>query len=511
MPLALIARLQEQAGRRPDDTAVRLGGSSSRLSWRQWHDGAASLAHRLRESTSPDAAVVLGIGNHPAFHVAFVGALLADRKVMPVSPDCTSPELGDAVRRTGATAAIGSEAFLRRLPHGDATDDLLRIAADSLIGAAPSARPAESAPGTDIWACHEGRGALLLGSSGTTGPPKIVQRLAPSLDAVAESCARGIGFRHDDRVLLTVPLHHSYGLEHGLLAPLMAGSRVELVDTFDPDLALDLLLQGSGTILPSVPFVFDALVSACQRPGALERTDRSRGAAGLAALRCAYSAGSPLPCGVFEAWQTILGVRLGQLYGSTEVGSVTFNDPGSEDFDPLSVGSPLPGAELRIVDPRDPDPARPLPTGTEGRVAVTSSGMMEKYLDGCDGDIVKGYFLTNDLGRLDAQGRLTLTGRLNLLIDLGGRKVNPAEVEAVLMAHPHVADAVVLAMPMTETINRLRAIVVPKFGEEVDLESLRRFARKRLSPHKLPRVYEVRRDLPRTTTGKVRREMLRWA
>ncbi|MFA9477677.1 class I adenylate-forming enzyme family protein [Phycisphaerales bacterium AB-hyl4] len=489
MSSILARQLQSHARSRPDAVAVRLAGEGAAeavLTWGQWAEAAAALAARLHEQTTANAVVLVGIGNHPAFHVALMGVLLADRRAMAMAPDCAGSEIAAAATRTNAEAAIGTEAFVEHAAmHG-----LRCVDRDELIDAT-------AADAQAVWSRHQGDGAVLLSSSGTTGRPKIVQRGTGSLGAVGESCARGIGFQADDTVLLTIPVHHSYGLEHGLLAPLVAGTRVELVASFDAERVLARLLAGEATIFPSVPFIFEALAQAHARAGA-----------GGLAIRRAYSAGGPLPTGVYEAWQGRLGVRLGQLYGSTEIGSVSFNDPDEPGFDPTSVGRALPGATLVVLDRETPSLNRPLGAGEQGRVAVASGGMMSCYVDQPSDELVDGYFMTNDVGWLDDRGRLTLAGRLNLLIDIDGRKVNPAEVEAVLAAHEAVAEAVVLPMRMTETMNRLKAVVVPRAGMRVDTNELRQFARGRLSGHKLPRVYEVRESLPRSATGKVLREAL---
>jgi acyl-CoA synthetase (AMP-forming)/AMP-acid ligase II len=132
--------------------------------------------------------------------------------------------------------------------------------------------------------------------------------------------------------------------------------------------------------------------------------------------------------------------------------------------------------------------------------------MMSGYVDSA-APLKDGYFLTGDLGRIRAEGDLTITGRLKNLIDIGGMKVNPAEVEEVLGSHESVAECVVLPIAITPTVSRLKAIVVPANGA-VDPEELRRFARERLAGHKVPRVVEVRNSLPRSPSGKVLRAQL---
>jgi acyl-CoA synthetase (AMP-forming)/AMP-acid ligase II len=166
------------------------------------------------------------------------------------------------------------------------------------------------------------------------------------------------------------------------------------------------------------------------------------------------------------------------------------------------------GVEVRILDPDSESLEQPLEGDAEGLVAIKAPSMMSGYVDG-DSAFNGGYFLTGDLGRLDDDGSLTITGRLKNLIDIGGMKVNPAEVEQVLRAHGSVAECVVLPMPVTPTVSRLKAVVVPVAGcAEIDVDELRRFARDRLAGYKVPRVVEVRQSLPRSPSGKILRAQL---
>jgi len=237
---------------------------------------------------------------------------------------------------------------------------------------------------------------------------------------------------------------------------------------------------------------------------------------GFPTLRRAYSAGGPLPLAVFDAFRQRFGIPVSQLYGATEIGSVMFNDPDAPGpFDPASVGRPMRGVDVRVLDVERPRPDQPLPAGAEGHVAVRADSMMSGYLRDDDDEAappttVDGYLLTGDLGRLDAHGRLTLTGRIKLLIDVGGLKVNPLEVEAVLAQHPEVAACVVLPVRVSDTVSRLKAIVQPRdpAGGGPTAESLRRFARERLTPYKVPRLFEVRATLPRSPTGKILRHLV---
>ena len=207
------------------------------------------------------------------------------------------------------------------------------------------------------------------------------------------------------------------------------------------------------------------------------------------------------------------GLGIGQLYGATELGWVTFASPDESEAAPGTVGLPLPGVSVLILDPAAPNPSRPLPIGAEGQVAVASPSMLSGYL-GIETPMAGDHFLTGDLARFDAAGTLTLTGRLSLVIDVGGLKVNPYEVEQVLLQYPGVGECVVVPLRMSATVHRLRAVVTPARGvspSALSAEELRRHAQDRLAPHKVPRLFDIRASLPRSVAGKVLRRELELA
>jgi len=336
-------------------------------------------------------------------------------------------------------------------------------------------------------------GDLLLQSSGTMGVPKIVRRSGQSVDRAAEVIAEAVGFGPDDSVLMTVPLTHSYGLEHGLLAPLWAGSCIVLTNGLEMPAIVPEFCSGAITILPGVPSSFEML------SGLADPILK------MPALHTAYSAGAPLPNAVFEAFYRRFGVRVGQLYGASEIGSVTFNKP-TADFDPASVGQPMRDVSVRILDVDNLK--KNLDQGQEGIVAVRASSMFSGYLNGSD-ELIEGHFITGDLGRLDRHNRLYITGRIKLLIDVGGLKVNPQEVEAVLQSHPAVGTCVVVPIAQSETVYRLKAVITPRDPSvAVPIDELRILARSQLSGYKIPRWFEVRSSVPRSPAGKILRHLV---
>ena len=485
--MRLLQELDAHARSAPEAAAVRSVGRDPPvvLSRGQLRDRVGAIASRLREQLGQSGVILLHYPNRPEYVVAFLGVLAAEGTLFPVAADAAGPEVVAAARRSACAAAIVDEQTAAPLREYFGRCCTLPEVADGAVLLLSPVWPA---------AVHAGP-ALVLFSSGTTSQPKIVRRDGRSLDAVMQNMIRACGFTEADRVLAAVPLCHSYGLEHGLLAPIGADACIHVCERFDLATVLRELREGGITILPGVPSIFENL---CQETGA-----------DFGSLRKAYSAGAPLPPATYKSFHQNFGIRIGQVYGATEIGSVTFNDPDAPGFDPAGVGAPMEGASIRILDPDDLAVSPPLPAGKEGLVAIRAPSMFSGYLDDSEAPLIDDHFLTGDLGILSASGTLTITGRLKLLIDIGGRKVNPLEVESVLLRHPDVGACVVVPMKLSDTVQRLKAILTPASPDlEVSIRSVRSFAREHLSPYKVPRVFEIRASLPTSPAGKVLRRLV---
>ena len=472
---SLLGRVRLHAGERPDGVAYR-DALGKTMSYGMLARKIAGLAERFQRELEPDAVIVLSAANCLNHAAVFLAAVASGRTIFPISAEAAEAELARAAQEAGAGAFVGDErtvAFGRRRGKFalGIEDDLPESGGDFAEGRA---------------------GRLLLLSSGTTDVPKIVMRSGASLDAAARAMVRAIGFNSDDRVLLTIPLTHSYGMEHGLLAPLWAGSEVILCQNLSLPVVVPLLREGGVTILPGVPSTFEILA---RLPG--EEMSMGR-------LRLAYSAGAGLPAAVYRKFLDRYRLAVTQLYGATEIGSVAYHPPA--DLAPESVGYAMEGVSISILNVDGSGGVAAM--GDEGEIAVRAESMFDGYLSG-DAELADGRFRTGDLGRLDAEGRLFVTGRLKLLIDVGGFKVNPLEVESVIQEHASVGGCVVAAVRQSDTVNRLKAVVIPRQRDvEVPIEELRALARSRLAAYKVPRQFEIRSELPRSATGKVLRHLL---
>jgi len=481
----LLRAIARTAQDRPNHPAYIDARSGDGLSYAELWQRVTEAADHLFVIAADRRPMILQCANVVDFAIWFLAALVVKVSVFPVSPAVPKLEVDRLVIESGAKTIVttvrgrvDAESLTPRVlgTENSATHFAIALSPKDL------AQFTRQTPSTGI----------LLASSGTTSAPKIVHRSVESLDAVARDMVEAIGLTRHDRVLAAVPLTHSYGLEHGLLGPLTAGASVVLTDGMD--LASLARLAGFDiSILPAVPAMIEILCGT-NSPVASMRT-----------LRLIYSAGAPLPASVRDQFTQHCSLKIGQVYGMTEIGSVTFNDPRDANFDASCVGRPMRSVSILVVDP---DSRAGAPEGAEGELLVHSPSMLCGYV-GEPAPMEHGHFVTGDLGRVDLQGRVTITGRRRLLIDTGGLKVNPLEVEAVFQEHAGVAECLVLPMRQSCTVDRLRAIIVPRDPAAPPTEdSLRSFARGRLAAGKLPRIIELAPSLPRSASGKVLRAAL---
>lgn len=465
------------------------GHITGTLTWQQFMAAADARAATIAGVVAPGATMLAASPSCIDLAAWIAGSLASGVRLVLMHPRSGPGEVASVCDRVSAQVVLADEWLLTGV--GDA---VTRLAGPWFRASEGHTR--EHAPAFNAIA----PGSLVLGSSGTTGPPRLVLREIASLDADARAVAGGLAMTPADVVLCVPPLCHSYGIDM-LLGTVLAGATLRVMTDFDARGAARQLTQGV-TVLPGVPFVFESLARA--EPGwAIGSPPRDT------ALRLAVSAGSSLGARVRRDFVNRWDVEVGQLFGATELGTVSVSIPGEVGFDPESVGVPLPGVSFRVLDPDDP--TRALPVGSEGHLAVRALSMLSGYVGG-ELELVDGHLLTGDLARVDAAGRLTITGRLKQLIDAGGFKVNPLEVESMLSEHPEVVECAIVPLVLSDTIQRLTALVVPRDPAKPPADSeLRGFLRVRLAPIKIPRRFEMVETLPRSPLGKLLRDKLHLA
>jgi long-chain acyl-CoA synthetase len=462
---------------------------AERISRAELVERVARLAHGLSaRGVGPHDPVALVLGDSPVFVTSFLAVTGLRAIAVPLDPRSKDAELAFCLRECGVRHVIAdaerAEACRALAPDVDvvaAVDELIatHVPAD-LIGASPVDE------------------AVYQYSAGCTGGPKRVPRTHGQLRSEADSLVTTLSLTPADVVFSTIPLFHSYGLGSCMLAALAGGATLTILEDPHPfvlqrDHALEVLERERATVFPAVPFIFRLLAEA---PGHGD----------LSALRLCLSAASALPRPTFEAFAQRFGVPIRQLYGSTETGAVSAN----LDDDPWttwrSVGRPLDGVEVGVLDAA----GAPVADGRIGEIAVRSPAMTRGYTNLPDLNremFAGGWFLSNDRGRVDEPGRLFITGRRQLLIDVKGDKVDPVEVEDVLAVHPKVHEVVVVGVESgAEGEDLIKAVVVPDGSCEA--RELIRFARERLSNYKVPQMVEFRDEIPRSPSGDVLRKYL---
>lgn len=443
--------------------------------------GAAATAAGIYSARGAGRMVGLLLPSCALYPVAILGALWEGRVPVPLNPLLKARELKHILQETGIdTLVVQDAATAAQLPG------LQCILAQELSrGPAPSPSPAPAAPGDT---------AVLLYTSGTTGWPKGVPLTHGNLLTNARGIIDRLGGCPDDVFVAVLPLFHAFGLTGTMVVPMLLGACVTYTQ-FSPRTTLRLLAERRATAFLAVPSMYRLLA-------------HSRGCGcDLPALRLALSGGDALSFAVREAYRERFGRELLEGYGLTETSPVvSVNAPESNR--PGTVGRPLPGVVIRVVD----EAGACRPSGQDGEVQVRGPSVMPGYYKRPEEDrqafTADGWFRTGDLGRLDADGYLTISGRLKELIVRDGEKVMPREVEEVLLQHPRVLDACVVGVPDGDRGEALEAFVVPA-EQAPTAEELRAFCRGRLADFKVPRRFVISRDLPRGPIGKILKRALK--
>ena len=494
----LTQLLETNAVRNPDRVALRFRERS--VTRAELVGAVAARANELaRGGVRAGDGVALLLPNQPDFVVTFFAAASLGAVAIPLPPGSRRRELEACLEGCRVAAFVctpGLSAVCTELaaaPAGRGGRPAGVFVSDADAKALPGAE------GHERRQPIPGETPVLYGfSSGTTGVPKRIARTQAQLASECAGFVESAGLHEDDVVLGVAPLHHAHGLGNAMLAALRSGARLVLLDRFERREVLDTVAREGVSVYPAVPFQLQALADA---PGEGD----------LSCLRLCFTAGSPLPDATFHAFRGRFGCAPGQLYGCTEAGSVSANFTPEAPDGLGSVGRPIRGVEVAILD----EAGRPAPAGVVGQVALRSPAAGSGYvgLDELNRRTFQGGWLrTGDLGELRADGTLFLRGRLKLFIDTPAGKVDPSEVERCVTRHAAVREAVVLGVPSRRGGEIVKVVVALDEPSHRDPATLRReivaLCREEMAEHKVPRIVELRPEIPRTAAGKVRRSEL---
>ncbi|MCP2339507.1 AMP-binding protein [Actinomadura rupiterrae] len=491
----------EIADRDPDRPAVL--GPGGPLSYGQLHGRVNRCSAVLRRlGLRPGDTVATVLGNRPEFLVALFAAMQNGLYFVPVSRHLTKPEIAYILTDSGAGAVITEDALAGTVQvaageAGVAPSALLSVDAPEWLGDASETPPDERR-----------MGSIMFYTSGTTGRPKGVQRPLldlppePVFDLLRQTVGRDLDFTPGDGVHLVLgPLYHSAPCAHAMVA-LIFGHAVVVPPRFEPESALRLVQDYRVTNTFMVPTMFHRLLGLPE--DVRNRYDTS-------SLQQVFHSAAPVAVHTKQAMMDWLGPVLWEYYGSTESGAVVLARPEEWLAHPGTVGRPLDGVEVKILD----EDGRELPAGETGMIYVRGGTLGFEYHDDPDktaaahhGDL----YTPGDLGYLDEDGFVHMSDRRTDLIISGGVNLYPAEIEAALLRHPAVADVAVIGVPDEEWGQQPIALVEPAPGHEPDaslVADLLAHCEPLLARLKHPRRIEFRTKLPRTPSGKLSRSRLR--
>jgi long-chain acyl-CoA synthetase len=475
---------------------IRLGDRA--LTYRELDRAARGVAASLHaRGIRPGQQVALMVPNVPEFTIAYFGILYAGCTVVPLNVLLSAPEVTYHVQDSESVLLIAHPLFKEPaslgaqgagIPvawsDGGAADDLPAMAAAAPVDVVHPTSPDDT--------------AVILYTSGTTGKPKGAELSHANLFV---NCAvvvpKLVPIPPDDHIAFaTLPLFHSFGqtvIQNGTIAN---GGTFTLLPRFSPDEAFEILLRDGVTLFAGVPTMYFALL---HHEGAPER---------VPSLRWCMAGGAPMPVEVMKAFEEKFGVEILEGYGLSETSPVaSFNIPGRPRT-PGSIGYPVWGVEMAILDDKD----QPLPDGERGEICIRGHNIMKGYWQRPEATaetMRNGWFHSGDIGIRDPSGSYRIVDRVKDMIIRGGFNVYPREVEEVLYAHPAIVEAAVIGVPHPSHGEEVKAVVALAKGKEATAEDVIAWCKERLAAYKYPRQVEFTDALPKGPTGKILKRELR--
>jgi malonyl-CoA/methylmalonyl-CoA synthetase len=348
------------------------------------------------------------------------------------------------------------------------------------------------------------RRAMILYTSGTSGRPKGVVTTHANISAQIQCLIDAWEWSSDDRIVLCLPLHHVHGIINVVSCALWSGAVCETLPRFDADAVWNRIGDGKLTLFMAVPTIYVKLIAAWEQYPAERRAFLSQRAA---QLRLMVSGSAALPVSTLERWREITGHILLERYGMTEIGMALSNPYRGERI-PGSVGTPLPGVEVRLTN----ENGDKIAAGIAGEIEVRGANVFREYWgrpEATRGAFRNGWFRTGDTAIVEG-GVYRILGRTNIdILKTGGHKISALEIEETLREHPAVAECAVVGVPDLEWGERVAAALVLKQGGTLDLPELRLWAKERMSIHKVPSRIAIVESLPRNRMGKVTKPAVR--
>ncbi|MGN6171214.1 MAG: long-chain-fatty-acid--CoA ligase, partial [Solirubrobacteraceae bacterium] len=437
---------------------------------------------------SPGDRVGIMLPNVPYFPVCYFGALRAGGVAVPMNVLLTRREVAFYLRDSGARLLFAWHGVAEDAGAGasDAGAECVLVEPaqfERMVG--------DAEPRTEVVERANDDTAVILYTSGTTGTPKGAELSHANLLGNCET-ARSLFDLESERVTLgALPLFHCFGQTCAMNATIKGGGTLSLLARFEPAKALEVIERDGVNVFEGVPTMYGAMLHAPER----KRFDAS-------SLKVCASGGAAMPVELLRGFEEAFGCKILEGYGLSETSPVaSFNHPDRERK-AGSIGTPIRGVEMRVVDEDDNE----VPPGHVGEIVIRGHNVMKGYWNRSDAtaEVMRGGWLhTGDMGKIDEDGYFFIVDRKKDMILRGGYNVYPREIEEVLYEHPAVREAAVVAVPHDELGEEIGAAVALKDGAQASADELREYVKSQIAAYKYPRVIWFVEDLPKGPTGKI--------
>src|SRR3954451_4517743 len=472
---SLAQQLTDTAARFGDRPALKLDDAA--LDYAAFDESASRVAGLLRErGVGPGDRVGLMLPNVPYFPVIYYGILRAGGTVVPMNVLLKGREVNFYLSDPGAEHLFAWHEFADAAREGAeaAGAEAIIVAPGEfkqLLADAPVASENVARAGDDT--------AVILYTSGTTGTPKGAELTHDNLFKNAEVTCRTLAQATEEDVILgALPLFHAFGQTCAMNVAVLAGACLTLIPRFDARKALEIIKRDGVTAFEGVPTMYHGMLGAA-------------GDHDVSTLRLCISGGAAMPVEVMRQFEEAFGCIILEGYGLSETSPVaSFNHPDRERK-PGSIGTPIEGVEMKLVD---------------GEIAIRGHNVMKGYWnrpDATEKAMQDGWFLTGDVARVDDDGYFFIVDRKKDMIIRGGYNVYPREIEEVLYEHPAVSEAAVVGVPDPSLGEEVGAAVVLREGAEAGADEIKAFVKERVAAYKYPRRIWFRDELPKGPTGKI--------
>ncbi|WP_330960343.1 long-chain-fatty-acid--CoA ligase [Photobacterium sp. 53610] len=506
--LNLAAALQRNAVSQPDKIAIICG--ETQITYAQFNAIASQIANGLKaKGVQPGDRIALSCPNLPYFPLVYYGIQKAGAVVVPLNVLLREREiqyhLEDAQAKfyfcfEGTAELPMADAGIAAFQKVGGCEHMVVMTADQSqqeykgMPTLFALMKNQSSDGDCAYRSAEDT-AVILYTSGTTGLPKGAELTQSNQYINALAAQNLMQMRGDDVHLLTLPLFHTFGQTVNMNAPVSLGCTLVMVPRFDAALVLELIEQHRVTIFAGVPTMYISL-NLCKAEH------------DVSSLRLGVSGGASLPVEVLRTFEGRFGIPVLEGYGLSETSPIASFNHLDKPRLPGSVGQPIQGVEIRVVDDND----QPVPQGEPGEIIIRGHNVMKGYLnrpEENDNALRHGWFHSGDIGRFDEHGNLFIVDRVKDLIIRGGFNVYPREIEEVFMTHPDVAMVAVIGIPSQQYGEDVKAYVVLKEGAIITETELQVWGKAQLAAYKYPRQVEIRQALPMNATGKILKKELK--